>query len=201
MNASNKQEFISPHAEDEEISARTNIAAINRKIQMKTQVVENIDGPLARSSTSTKDSSHLTKYQDSAMTSHLESSTFNNGLEERCKNIETLLGLTAKPLEAELYRRIKVIEEKIMGIEQNFPKLAVNNFHYNPSNPAIPSITHVSMQKRKKAKNEFEQAAPNMAAGRKNARLHKTIDESMSGDNLIQLKQRLGNLKSQLEDQ
>ena len=74
-------------------------------------MVENQDGPLARSVNRVRASE-------------------SNPVEERLKNLETHMGISTPSFPADVYMRLKVLEDKIMKIEEFFPQIALHNFNY-----------------------------------------------------------------------
>ncbi|CAG8440445.1 11921_t:CDS:2 [Diversispora eburnea] len=130
INNSNRAEFLrkssNPNDPDDVIScARTDAAEINRNIQMKHDVVNNDDGPLARST-------FLSSNQRNDKTKELPT-----GVEERIQNIEKHLNL-----KIDVYTRIKILEDKIIQLERDYPPWAA--VHFNQPNRQFPPPSPVT---------------------------------------------------------
>ncbi|CAG8619730.1 10905_t:CDS:2 [Dentiscutata erythropus] len=121
INDSNRAEFLRKSNNPE--------AEINRNIQMKLDVVNNEDGPLARSTFS---SSHQRNEGNKTSATYLSS-----GVEERIQNIEKHLNVQiVTPVPLDVYTRIKILEDKIMQLEREYPPWAALNF--NQPNRQLP---------------------------------------------------------------
>ncbi|KAF0461423.1 map3k12-binding inhibitory protein 1 isoform x2 [Gigaspora margarita] len=131
INDSNRTEFLRKSSNPEDIisCARSDAAEINRNIQMKLDVVNNEDGPLARSTFS---SSHQRNEGNKTSTTYLSS-----GVEERIQNIEKHLNVQiVTPVPLDVYTRIKILEDKIIQLEREYPPWAALNF--NQPNRQLP---------------------------------------------------------------
>lgn len=53
-----------------------------------------------------------------------------NPLEDRVRAMEKHLGFIIEPIDKDLNQRIKILEEKILRIEHQFPQIATNFFNY-----------------------------------------------------------------------
>lgn len=129
IEASNIEEFIEDKIETPESAARCNTRQLDRTIHIRTTAVDNQDGPLSRSiiaSTSGK----LVSPHGSSTTATLNDQFHFDGLEERVRNIETHLGIVIAPIEKSLIERIKVLEDKILKIEELYPQIAAHVFNY-----------------------------------------------------------------------
>lgn len=142
VDASNRAEFLSrPDPSSADVTcARTDAREINRNIQMKLDIVNNEDGPLARSLLSSSDHVRIGE-QPSSVSSSLLSSNKNQheGAIERIKNIEQHLNVSfdadAQP-PFSLYERIKILEDTLMEIERKHPKWAA--VYFNQPNRTFP---------------------------------------------------------------
>ncbi|CAG8531944.1 12807_t:CDS:2 [Acaulospora colombiana] len=123
INDSNRAEFLRKSSSDDVSScARSDAAEINRNIQMKFDVVNNNDGPLARSTFSSKNQINDGKKRPLT--------ELPSGVEERLQNIEKHLGVNiVAPIPLDVYARIKILEAKIIQIEQDHPQWAAVNFN------------------------------------------------------------------------
>lgn len=63
---------------------------------------------------------------------HAQENTIStlNPLEDRMRAIEKHLGFIIEPIDKDLNQRIKILEEKILRIEHQFPQIATNFFNY-----------------------------------------------------------------------
>ena len=55
---------------------------------------------------------------------------FQEGLDERIRNVETHLGILQPPSNMSLIERVKILEDKILKIEQIYPQIAERCFNY-----------------------------------------------------------------------
>lgn len=108
--ANNREEFTSP---SEAGCARTSALQVNRQEHIKTAVIDNQDRFLSRSTTF-----------------DVPESTYFVAAEERIHNIETHLGILTAPCDKGLFERIKILEDKILKIEQQYPQIAAHCFNY-----------------------------------------------------------------------
>lgn len=138
VDASNRAEFLNrPDPSSADVTcARTDAREINRNIQMKLDIVNNEDGPLARSLLSSSDHVRIGEQSGS---SSLSSNNSNEGAIERIRNIEQHLNVSfntnAQP-PFSLYERIKILEDTLMEIERKHPKWAA--VHFNQPNRTFP---------------------------------------------------------------
>ncbi|KAI8085461.1 hypothetical protein BDF21DRAFT_335966, partial [Thamnidium elegans] len=149
LDESNRTEFLSRHdpKADDVTCARTDAREINRNIQMKFDIVNNEDGPLARS---------LSSFHDNKQNSSSSSSSNNkNTIEKTCadpteriNNIEQHLNVKldeeAKP-PFSMFERLKILENTLMEIERQHPTWAA--VHFNQPNrhfPPPPPIKYIT---------------------------------------------------------
>lgn len=142
LDESNRTEFLSRHdpKADDVTCARTDAREINRNIQMKFDIVNNEDGPLARS---------LLSFNDNKQAHPIE--TINNVCAdptERINNIEQHLNIkldeSAKP-PFSTFERLKILENTLMDIERQHPRWAA--VHFNQPNrqfPPPPPIQYIT---------------------------------------------------------
>lgn len=142
VDASNRAEFLSrPDPSSADVTcARTDAREINRNIQMKLDIVNNEDGPLARSLLSSSDHVRIGEQPSSVSSSSLSSNkNQHEGAIERIKNIEQHLNVSfdadAQP-PFSLYERIKILEDTLMEIERKHPKWAA--VYFNQPNRTFP---------------------------------------------------------------
>ncbi|CAO3644049.1 unnamed protein product [Cunninghamella echinulata] len=144
IDTSNRAEFLSrsdPKGEDI-TCARADAREINRNIQMKFDIVNNEDGPIARSLVSnTTQTSSLTNTNNNIMNNHII-------VDERLKNIESHLNVQFERNLNDPFtcmERIKILEDTLMDIERKYPKWAAVHFNQpNRSYPPPPSVTYVA---------------------------------------------------------
>lgn len=110
----NKGEFTQTTLLDSSTSARTHPTNFDKSSHMKTAVIDNQDRLLNRSIV----------VEDS------KRSNIFNAAEERIGNIEGHLGIVTAHCDIDLYTRIKIIEDKILKIEQHYPQIAAHCFNY-----------------------------------------------------------------------
>ncbi|KAH8548125.1 hypothetical protein BGW37DRAFT_508347 [Umbelopsis sp. PMI_123] len=130
VDASNRTEFMKRKepGETDVTCARTDAREIDRSIQMKFDVVNNEDGPLARSLVTSANHVSL------GSTMHKGS-----GAEERLQNLEQHLNIVYKNNSRDsfsLFERMKIIEDTIIQIEQQNPLWAA--VHFNQPNRTYP---------------------------------------------------------------
>ncbi|KAI8981482.1 hypothetical protein BDB01DRAFT_794236 [Pilobolus umbonatus] len=144
LDESNRTEFLNRHdpAAEDVTCARTDAREINRNIQMKFDIVNNEDGPLARS---------LVAYNDSKAEANdnknTTDSTTSVDMEERLTNIEDHLNVkydpSAKP-SFSVVERIKILEDTLIEIERQHPMWAAVHFSQpNRSYPPPPPVTYI----------------------------------------------------------
>jgi len=130
VDASNRTEFMKRKetGESDVTCARTDAREIDRSIQMKFDVVNNEDGPLARSLVTS--ANHVSV----GSTVHKGS-----GAEERLQNLEQHLNIVYKNNSRDsfsLFQRMKIIEDTIIQTEQQNPLWAA--VHFNQPNRTFP---------------------------------------------------------------
>ncbi|KAJ3123194.1 hypothetical protein HK098_002118 [Nowakowskiella sp. JEL0407] len=137
IDQSNRLEFLKQKDNDEPTCSRVDARELNRKVQMRTEVVHNSDGPLARSTKRESPSTAPTLGKIGTFGSGRVSGEMITGISERVKNIETHLNLPNKKsntssIPKELYQRVKRIEDHIMKIEELYPPWA--SIYYSNKN-------------------------------------------------------------------
>lgn len=147
LDESNRTEFLSRHdpTADDVTCARTDAREINRNIQMKFDVVNNEDGPLARSLTAFNEQQ---QQQQQQANSGSTATTIGADATERVNNIEQHLNVRvdddAKP-PFSLFERIKILENTLMEIERQYPTWAAVHFNQpNRNFPPPPPIRYIS---------------------------------------------------------
>lgn len=105
-------------------------AEINRNTQIKLDIAKNYEGPYTKTIAST--------YTQKPFC----------GVEERLRNIEHTLKIS--PQSSDIYARLKIIEKKILGIEQNHPKIAMKYFNYDPTKNPIPDQDVILKRRKRK---------------------------------------------------
>lgn len=147
LDESNRTEFLSRHdpSADDVTCARTDAREINRNIQMKFDIVNNEDGPLARS---------LSTFNDKKQHSQETASSSNNSEKvtvdatERVNNIEQHLNIRldedANP-PFSIFERIKIVENTLMEIERQHPTWAAVHFNQpNRNFPPPPPVKYIT---------------------------------------------------------
>ncbi|KAI9496435.1 hypothetical protein BDB00DRAFT_750654, partial [Zychaea mexicana] len=143
VDASNRTEFLNrvdPTSADV-TCARADAREINRNIQMKFDIVNNEDGPLARSLMSSHEHVQVSTAAAAAAGDQTAAS------DERIRNIEQHLNVTfddhAIP-PFSLHERIKILENTLMDIEREHPKWAAVHFQQpNRKFPPPPAATYI----------------------------------------------------------
>lgn len=115
LDSDNRDEFSLPSHLDCSTSARTHPKSFDKTSHMKTAVIDNQDRLLNRSMIA-DDNVKRTKKFDAA--------------DERIQNLEGHLGIVTAHCDLDLYTRIKIIEDKILKIEQHYPQIAAHCFNY-----------------------------------------------------------------------
>ncbi|ORX50499.1 hypothetical protein DM01DRAFT_1095390 [Hesseltinella vesiculosa] len=149
VDASNRAEFLNrpdPQEGEEVTCARVDAKEINRNIQMKLDVIENEDDPLARSTTTDK------QRQAAAAAALVQPAAQADPamelVKERLDNLEQHLHIKFeqhpdRPFTA--MERIKIIENTIIDIENKYPLWA--SVHFNQPNrtyPPPPPVTFIT---------------------------------------------------------
>ncbi|KAJ8654439.1 hypothetical protein O0I10_009880 [Lichtheimia ornata] len=140
VDASNRTEFLNradPTSSDI-TCARADAREINRNIQMKFDIVNNEDGPLARSRLQEASSSSTT-------TTGAAMATDQQLHKERVQNIEQHMNVVFDPNADPPFsvpERLRILEDRIMTIEREHPKWAAVHFQqphrsYPPPPPAV----------------------------------------------------------------
>lgn len=112
VNQANQDEFSGASSEGD-TSARTNPSQLTRENHMKTAVIDNQDRLLSRT----------------ILVEPPKEKVFY-AAEERVRNLETHLGIVTGACDKNLFERIKIVEDKILKIEQLFPQIAAHCFNY-----------------------------------------------------------------------
>jgi hypothetical protein len=141
LDESNRTEFLSRHdpTSDDVTCARTDAREINRNIQMKFDIVNNEDGPIARS---------LLAFNDNKSTLSAENTIETSAnVTERLNNIQEHLNVkldgTAKP-PFTISERIKILENTLIEMERQHPTWAA--VHFNQPNRSLPPppVTYIT---------------------------------------------------------
>ncbi|KAI7884704.1 hypothetical protein K492DRAFT_113383, partial [Lichtheimia hyalospora FSU 10163] len=139
VDASNRTEFLNradPTSSDI-TCARADAREINRNIQMKFDIVNNEDGPLARSRLQDASSPAVTMTTTDPSSQQLH--------KERVENIEQHMNVVFDPNADPPFsvpERLRILEDRIMTIEREHPKWAAVHFQqphrsYPPAPPAV----------------------------------------------------------------
>lgn len=127
IDSRNQEEFIET-VDGVDLPARLCPRKVIKENHIKSTVVDNQEGPLSRSIVSST-SGKLVSPHGLNIFSDPDRPTFN-GLEERVRNIETHLSIVVAPLDKSLAERVKILEDKILKIEQFYPQIAAHVFNY-----------------------------------------------------------------------
>lgn len=139
LDESNRTEFLNRHetSADDVTCARTDAREINRNIQMKFDIVNNEDGPLARS-----------LIHNTATAQPVNSSSNSADLSERLNNIQEHLNVRfdddAKP-SFSVMERVKILENTLMDLERQYPTWSA--VHLNQPNrnfPPPPPVSYIT---------------------------------------------------------
>jgi hypothetical protein len=140
-NQSNQKEFFDLSGKSDEVCARTSTAQIQRDQQIRISKVENISGP----------SVNKRLYDNNEISS---------GIEERFKNIEQYASIIYPPIPIDIYQRIKILEDKILGYESQKNSNNISNIEDKEEQLEVPTHT-TKIQKGKSKKNKVpEVSAP-----------------------------------------
>ncbi|KAI8341993.1 hypothetical protein BC941DRAFT_415055 [Chlamydoabsidia padenii] len=160
VDVSNRTEFLNrPDPKGEDVTcARTDAREINRNIQMKFDIVNNEDGPLARSLVSTapeqQQEQQQERHQTMATIIDKERNNKHNKqvmtevMEERLGNLESHLNVqferhSTKPFT--WMERISILETTLMDIERKYPTWAAVHFNQpNRTYPPPPPVTLIT---------------------------------------------------------
>lgn len=194
INTSNIEEFIDTieGAEGEpEPASRCATKLIDRSVHIRSTAVDNQDGPLSRSLISTTSGALVSPH--GIVGSSGESLHFD-GLEERVRNLETHMGIVVAPLDKSLAERVKVLEDKILKIEEFYPQIAAHVFNYGKAEVEASSRPGGRVSKMPGA---FT-AAP--ALGKRDGPEEADVDvgQSVDDSSLGELRRRMDELKNRL---
>jgi hypothetical protein len=198
VNVSNQEEFLET-VEDTGQAARTNTREIERESHIRASVVDNQEGPLSRSLIASTSGKLVSPHGVAVAFDGAERPVFN-ALEERVRNIETHLGIVVAPLDKSLVQRVKILEDKILKIEQFYPQIAAHVFNYGKaeveasSKPGgrvsrIPGLSTGGNKKRTRDEILQEEGGEDEELA-----LNHQPDESSLGE----LKRRMNDVKSRL---
>ncbi|KAJ1927019.1 hypothetical protein IWQ60_003316 [Tieghemiomyces parasiticus] len=153
INASNEQEFFRPETRRQHphhlSCARVDMSGVNRSIQMKQEIVNNEDGPLMQSVTTTiitvteataggetaGDTRTVRRPAEPLPTAEGPDRPYS-GLEERLDNLREHLGVKfTADHGASVYERVKALEDRLLFLERELPEWSLENFA--PSSDAI----------------------------------------------------------------
>ncbi|GAB5590201.1 hypothetical protein Unana1_05101 [Umbelopsis nana] len=186
VDASNRTEFLKrKEPSDNEVTcARTDAREIDRSIQMKFDVVNNEDGPLARSLVTSANHFKV------ASTVHRES-----GADERLQNLEQHLNILYKNNSRDsfsLFERIKIIEDTLILIENQNPLWAAVYFNQPNRTFPPPPVINLITPTESASESTFEpksytsatvspsQTPPLKPTGRANSSLTRAVIEQLA---------------------
>ncbi|KAJ3299100.1 hypothetical protein HDU79_000059 [Rhizoclosmatium sp. JEL0117] len=145
VDESNRNEFVA-HKDPESTSARVDAVEINRKVQMKIDLVVNEDRPLDR--LTSRDG-----HGSSDSTSHLSTKLISvSHLQGRLADIEKHLRIKFDPNSSfGIHQRVKILEEAIIQLEEKYPCWSAVHFDHSTKehsmDPFGPSVwTNVALQ-------------------------------------------------------
>ncbi|RCH91654.1 hypothetical protein CU098_007007 [Rhizopus stolonifer] len=186
LDESNRTEFLSRHdpTADDITCARTDAREINRNIQMKFDIVNNEDGPLARS---------LQTFHDLKANAVPSDKNIQTGADatERLQNIQDHLNVKIDSIAEppfSLFERIKILENTLMDIERRYPKWAAVHFNQpNRAFPPPPPVTYITRppeQENGYASTQINTAPPQQrslkAHGRANSSLTRAVIDQLN---------------------
>jgi hypothetical protein len=152
-NESNKKEFIDQVKYKKEECSRTCPMKINRNQQLKLNIIKNEVGPLDRSVADSNNNNNNNKNNSSSnnhnnngdkekdRSKRRKINDNDNGLNERINNIKEHLNIVT-PLPPKLYERVKVLEDKIIKIEHDYPTWA--SVHFNQPNKNLNEMNKLT---------------------------------------------------------
>lgn len=195
INASNVEEFIDTveGAKGEPETARCAARLIDRNVHIRSTAVDNQDGPLSRSILSSTSGTLVSPHGTVAASGER---VHFDGLEERVRNLETHMGIVVAPLDKSLAERVKVLEDKILKIEEFYPQIAAHVFNYGRAEveaslrpggrvsrmPGITTSTTASAVGKRDGPDEDE----------------VDVDQGVDDSSLGELRRRMDELKSRL---
>lgn len=127
-NASNQEEFIDTVALESSDASRVRAKLLRTEEHIVSSVVDNQDGPLSRSVISSTSGKLISPHGNDQSWGPETKTSFH--MDERVRNIETHMGIVVSPADRSLLDRIKVLEDKILKIEQFYPQIAAHVFNY-----------------------------------------------------------------------
>ena len=198
VNVSNQEEFLETVG-DAGQAARTSTREIERESHIRASVVDNQEGPLSRSLI-TSTSGKLVSPHGVAITFDGAERPVFNALEERVRNIETHLGIVVAPLDKSLVQRVKILEDKILKIEQFYPQIAAHVFNYGKAEMEASSrpggrVSRIMGSSTGGSKKRIRDEILQEEGGEDDElTLHQQPDESSLGE----LKRRMNDVKSRL---
>ncbi|SAM07941.1 hypothetical protein [Absidia glauca] len=157
VDISNRTEFLNrPDPKGEDVTcARADAREINRNIQMKFDVVNNEDGPLARSLVPTAPEKQQHQQQQSIYTigngennNCQKNQVATQAMEERLGNLESHLNVQFERHSIRPFtwmERISILETTLMDIEKKYPTWAAVHFNQpNRTYPPPPPVTLIT---------------------------------------------------------
>ena len=141
---------------------------------MKTAVIDNHD-----------------KYLTRSITSENKNPAIFSAAEERIRNIETHLGIIVAPADKNLYARIRVLEDKILKIEQHYPQIAAHCFNYGKAEKEASSRPGGRVSK----SDHVEKSKISKKNG-KGTNINSSL--SASSASIVELQNKLSKLKEKL---
>lgn len=194
INTSNIEEFIDTieEAKDEsEPASRCAAKLLDRDIHIRSTAVDNQDGPLSRSLISTTSGALVSPH---GIVGSSSEQIYFDGLEERVRNLETHMGIVVAPLDKSLAERVKVLEDKILKIEEFYPQIAAHVFNYGKAEVEASSRPGGRVSKMPGA---FATAP---ALGKRDGPEEGDVDvgQGVDDSSLGELRRRMDELKSRL---
>lgn len=182
---SNSEEFIDFN-ENESCSKVTTVK-IDKTVHIQATVADNQDGPLQKSISTT--SGMLVSPHHSIRDS--QGAFKFNALEERVRNIETHVGIVLAPVDKSLSDRVKILEDKILRIEQYYPQIAAHVFNYGKAEAEASSRPGGRVSKLPKTSEKEDLKS-------KSKKQRRLEESSIDTDSLDYLKKRMAQIKCDL---
>ncbi|ORZ21554.1 hypothetical protein BCR42DRAFT_407804 [Absidia repens] len=150
VDASNRAEFLNrPDPKGEDVTcARADAREINRNIQMKFDIVNNEDGPLARSLISSSATTDDQRSSNATDNQKRNDQVATEVMEERLGNLEAHLNVQFEKHATKPFtwtERISILERTLMDIERKYPTWAAVHFNQpNRTYPPPPPVTLIA---------------------------------------------------------
>lgn len=205
VNTSNQEEYIECSRARPDSCARASCRRLERGTHIRASVVDNREGPLSRSVVASTSGKLVSPHGMGSVAEGIKYDESGDrvvfsGLEERVRNVETHLGIVVAPVDKSLAERVKILEDKILKIEQFYPQIASHVFNYGRAEVEASSRPGGRVSKlpglessQSKAKRAREEPPPP-----EDRIEYESKASNPAEDSLYELKRRMLELKSRL---